>query len=140
VGRESDTRARTHSFHLFDSLMHGHALGVPEVAPDATPSDLVRAVLDRNEAHAEPRRSWTIPSMAIPPIHQGMGFCPQLDQAGMLNLDLETINDNDGVDLQVSADSVSNCTKSAGFALKMERAGVLDLITTAVQSRYYTTL
>ena len=47
-----------------------------------------------------------------------MGFCLQLDQAGVLNLDLETLNDHDGVDLQASADSVSNYTKSAGANIK----------------------
>jgi hypothetical protein len=37
-----------------------------------------------------------------------MGFWLQLDQAGVLNLGIETLNDHDCVDLQASADSVSN--------------------------------
>jgi hypothetical protein len=59
--------------------------------------------------------------MAIPPIHQGMGFCLQ---PGVLNLDLESLNDYDGADLQVSASKVS---WGKAIRIKMERAGVLDL-------------
>jgi hypothetical protein len=57
-----------------------------------------------------------------PPIHQGMGFCLQLDQAIMLNLDLEVLNDSDGVEFKLSAITLSQL----GQTLK-ERAGVLNL-------------
>jgi hypothetical protein len=59
-----------------------------------------------------------------------MGFCLQLDQVGVLNLDSETLNGHDGVDLRASADSVSNYT-GIKMERKMERA--------TDPSRYYTT-
>ena len=101
----------------------------------------MRAVLDRNEAMPSQGGACRIPSMAIPPIHQGMGFCLRLDGAGVLNLDLETLlNDHDGVDFRANADSVSNYTKSAGVKpLILSETCWSSRFITTVSSRYYTT-